>query len=255
MKRRSVAAALGAVLVLSGCSQSVQGSAEAGSTVSSSTDSSTETSTEESTSTDLTTSEDTETTASQDTPTTSRDTETTETSDSTETTETSDSTETTETSDSTQTTGTSAARLDVSTVKWFTAFCQGVTDVKQYVSPSTANQSLKEIQATVVDTYTKISNSASTTIGVLQQAPPPDIPKGGALHQAAIDRFSALADVYGRGAQTIQDLKPKTTKDLQSAVLAIEKEATDAMPDTMADVGPYVLNAAKRLPACQGAFN
>jgi hypothetical protein len=246
MKRRIVAAALGAVLVLSGCSQSVQGSAEAGSTVSSSTGSSSETSTEESTSTDLTTSGDTVTTVSQDTPTTSQDTETTETS---------DSTETTKTSDSTETSGTSAARLDVSTVKWFTAFCQGVTDVKQYVSPSTANQSLKEIQATVVDTYTKISNSASTTIGVLQQTPPPDIPKGGALHQAAIDRFSALADVYGRGAQTIQDLKPKTTKDLQSAVLAIEKEATDAMPDTMADVGPDVLNAAKRLPACQGAFN
>ena len=242
MKRRIVAAALGAAVVLSGCSQSVQGSAEAGSAASSSTDSSTATATEESTSTDTTTSEGTETTTSQDT----------ETTQSTETTET---TATTETSDSTETTGTSAARLDASTVKWFVAFCQGVTDVKQYVSPSTANQSLKEIQATVVDTYTKISNSALTTIGVLQQAPPPDIPKGGALHQAAIDRFSALADVYGRGAQTIQDLKPKTTKDLQSAVLAIEKEATDAMPDTMADVGPDVLNAAKRLPACQGAFN
>ena len=248
MKRRIVAAALCAAVVLSGCSQSVQGSAEAGSAASSSTDSSTATATEESTSTDTTTSEGTETTTSQDT-------ETTQSTETTETTATTETTDTTETSDSTETTGTSAARLDASTVKWFVAFCQGVTDVKQFVSPSTANQSLKEIQATVVDTYTKISNSALTTIGVLQQAPPPDIPKGGALHQAAIDRFSALADVYGRGAQTIQDLKPKTTKDLQSAVLAIEKEATDAMPDTMADVGPDVLNAAKRLPACQGAFN
>ena len=61
--------------------------------------------------------------------------------------------------------------------------------------------------------------------------------------------------MYGKGAQTITALAPSSEDDLKRAIDAIEKEASDAQPSTMADVDPAVLAAAKELPDCQKVLN
>ena len=225
-----------AVLVLAGCSSEVQGTAQAGSSLTSTTSTS-ETSTSE-TSTSETATSDTSTS----------DTSETSTSDSSETT---DSSEDTSTSDDS---GGSSA-LDKTSEEWFTVFCDGATDLVKYVSPNTAGQTLAEAQATVVETYTNISTSAATTVGVLQATPPPTVSGGEDLQSIAIERFSAVSDVYGRGAQTVAALKPADQSDLKAAIDAIEAEAKASTPDSMSSVDPDVIAAAKALPACKNVLN
>jgi hypothetical protein len=234
MKQRIVlTAAYGAAfLVLAACSQSVQGSAQVGSTTATSTTSSAST----------TSSSRTSTTSSRTSPSTSTSTSTSDKS-------------TTDTTDSTETETSSSSGLDSDTVYWFTTFCQGISDLTQYASPDTTGQTLAQAQQTVVDAYTNISLSAETTVEVLQQTPPPGIANGGDLAQAAIDRLSSLSDVYGKGAQSIAALTPASEDDLKAAIDAIEKQATDAQPNTIADVDPAVLAAAKQLPDCRKVLN
>jgi len=220
MKQRTILTAVfgAALLLLAACAQSVQGSAQAGSTVPTSSSSSSSSESSEST-------------------------------ESTESTEesTTDTTETTETDTS--------SGLDSDTEYWFTTFCQGVTDLTQYASPDTTGQTLAQAQQTVVEAYTNISVSAQTTVAILQLTPPPTVTNGDDLAKAAIDRLNSLSSVYGKGAQTIAALTPSSTDDLKSAIDAIEKEASDAQPNTMADVDPAVLAAAKELPECQKVLN
>ena len=217
MKQRTILTAVfgAALLLLAACAQSVQGSAQAGSTV----------------------------------PTSSSSSSSSESTESTESTEesTTDTTETTETDTS--------SGLDSDTEYWFTTFCQGVTDLTQYASPDTTGQTLAQAQQTVVEAYTNISVSAQTTVAILQLTPPPTVTNGDDLAKAAIDRLNSLSSVYGKGAQTIAALTPSSTDDLKSAIDAIEKEASDAQPNTMADVDPAVLAAAKELPECQKVLN
>jgi len=219
MKQRTIKTAVfgAALLLLAACSQSVQGAAQAGSTVSTSSSSSSFSS--------------------------SRSSESSEES----TTESSDTSETTDTDTS--------SGLDSDTEYWFTTFCQGVTDLTQYASPDTTGQTLAQAQQTVVEAYTNISVSAQTTVAILQLTPPPAVTKGEDLAKAAIERLSSLSSVYGKGAQTIAALTPSSGDDLKSAIDAIEKEASDAQPSTMADVDPAVLAAAKELPDCQKVLN
>jgi hypothetical protein len=198
-----------ALLLLAACSQSVQGAAQAGSSVSTSSASTSTSSSEEST------------------------------------------TDTTEYSDSTDT----SSGLDSDTEYWFTTFCQGITDLTQFASPDTSGQTLAQAQETVAEAYTNISVSAQTTVKILQLTPPPTVTNGEDLAKAAIDRLSSLSSVYGKGAQTITALKPSSEADLKGAIDAIEKEASDAQPNTMADVDPAVLAAAKELPECQKVLN
>ena len=198
-----------ALLLLAACSQSVQGAAQAGSSVSTSSASTSTSSSEEST------------------------------------------TDTTEYSDSTDT----SSGLDSDTEYWFTTFCQGISDLAQYASPDTSGQTLAQAQETVAEAYTNISVSAQTTVEILQLTPPPTVANGEDLAKAAIDRLSSLSSVYGKGAQTITALKPSSEADLKGAIDAIEKEASDAQPNTMADVDPAVLAAAKELPECQKVLN
>ena len=220
MKHRTIKTAVfgAALLLLAACSQSVQGAAQAGSTVSTSSSSSSSSSS-------------------------SRSSESSEES----TTESSDTSETTDTDTS--------SGLDSDTEYWFTTFCQGVTDLTQYASPDTTGQTLAQAQQTVVEAYTNISVSAQTTVAILQLTPPPAVTKGEDLAKAAIERLSSLSSVYGKGAQTIAALTPSSGDDLKSAIDAIEKEASDAQPSTMADVDPAVLAAAKELPDCQKVLN
>jgi hypothetical protein len=130
-------------------------------------------------------------------------------------------------------------------------FCDGATDLQQYVSPDTTGQTVAQAKETVVETYTNISKSASTTVGVLQATRPPTVPGGDDLQSIAIERFTAVADVYGRGAQTIAALTPRSTSDLKSAVDAVEAEAKASTPDNMTSVDPEVVAAARELPACK----
>lgn len=220
MKQRPVLTAVfgATLLLLAACSQSVPGAAQAGGTVSSSSSASTSTS--------------------------SSDESTTET---TKTTKTTDTTDTTDTSTS--------SRLDSDTEYWFTTFCQGITDLTQFASPDTSGQTLAQAQETVVEAYSNISVSAETTVEILQLTPPPAVTNGEDLAKAAIDRLSSLSSVYGKGAQTITALTPSSKADLKNAIDAIEKEASDAQPSTMADVDPAVLAAAKELPECQKVLN
>jgi len=129
----------------------------------------------------------------------------------------------------------------------------GITDMTQYASPDTMGQSLAQAQQTVVTAYTNLSRSASTTVGVLQITPAPAVTNGGDLEHVAIDRFSSLSDVYGKGAQSIAALTPTNEDDLKTAIDSIEKQAADA-PNVLADVDPTVLATAKKLPACQKAL-
>jgi hypothetical protein len=220
MKQRPVLTAVfgATLLLLAACSQSVPGAAQAGGTVSSSSSASTSTS--------------------------SSDESTTET---TKTTKTTDTTDTTDTSTS--------SRLDSDTEYWFTTFCQGITDLTQFASPDTSGQTLAQAQETVVEAYSNISVSAETTVEILQLTPPPAVTNGEDLAKAAIDRLSSLSSVYGKGAQIITALTPSSKADLTNAIDAIEKEASDAQPSTMADVDPAVLAAAKELPECQKVLN
>jgi len=77
------------------------------------------------------------------------------------------------------------------------------------------------------------------------------VPPGTDLQAKAIESFTAVSDVYGRGAATIAALTPTGVDDLKSAIDAVEAEATASVPNTMTDVDPDVLAAAKQLPACQ----
>jgi hypothetical protein len=133
-------------------------------------------------------------------------------------------------------------------------FCGGAADLQQYVSPSTAGQTLEEAQATVVDAYANIASSADTTVGLLQATPPPAIDGGSALQTDQIKRFTAVSDVYGRGSQTIAALSPTDEADLKAAIDAVEAEAEASVPDPMATVDPDVVAAAKQLPECQGVL-
>jgi len=217
MKQRTILTAVfgAALLLLAACAQSVQGSAQAGSTVPTSSSSSS----------------------------------------SSESSESSESTESTEESTTDTTDTDTSSGLDSDTEYWFTTFCQGVTDLTQYASPDTTGQTLAQAQQTVVEAYTNISVSAQTTVAILQLTPPPTVTNGDDLAKAAIDRLNSLSSVYGKGAQTIAALTPSSTDDLKSAIDAIEKEASDAQPNTMADVDPAVLAAAKELPECQKVLN
>ncbi|HYN72202.1 MAG TPA: hypothetical protein VES60_06830 [Nakamurella sp.] len=220
MKQRPVLTAVfgAALLLLTACSQSVPGAAQAGGTVSSSSSASTSTS--------------------------SSDESTTETTKTTKTTETTDTTDTS-----------SSSGLDSDTEYWFTTFCQGITDLTQFASPDTSGQTLAQAQETVAEAYSNISVSAETTVEILQLTPPPAVTNGEDLAKAAIDRLSSLSSVYGKGAQTITALTPSSKADLENAIDAIEKEASDAQPGTMADVDAAVLAAAKELPECQKVLN
>ena len=224
-----------AVLVLAGCSSEVQGTAQAGSSPVSTS------------ATSVTTSENSTSETS------TSDTSETPTSDSSETTNTSESTESSEDTSTSDDSGSST--LDATSEEWFTVFCDGATDLVKYVSPNTAGQTLAEAQATVVETYSNISISASTTVGLLQATPPPTVAGGEDLQSIAIERFSAVSDVYGRGAQTVAALKPSDQSDLKAAIDAIEAEAKASTPDTMSSVDPDVIAAAKALPACENVLN
>lgn len=144
--------------------------------------------------------------------------------------------------------------MDAATEKWFTKFCDGAVDLKQYVSPDTTGQTVAQAQDTVVRTYTNISKSALTTAGVLRATPPPTVTGGDNLQSIAIERFDAVSDVYGRGAQTIAALTVRTLSDLKSAVDAVESEAKSSTPNGMSSVDPSVVAAARALPACEGVF-
>ncbi len=224
-----------AILLLAGCSSEVQGTAQAGSSPVSTSAASVTTS-------ETSTSETSTSDASE-----------TSTSDSSETTDTSESTESSEDTSTSDDSGSST--LDPTSEEWFAVFCDGATDLVQYVSPNTAGQTLAEAQATVVETYSNISISASTTVGLLQATPPPTVAGGEDLQSIAIERFSAVSDVYGRGAQTVSALKPSDQSDLKAAIDAIEAEAKASTPDSMSSVDPDVIAAAKALPACKNVLN
>ncbi len=252
MRRSSSVWAAGvcaAVVFVAGCSTTVQGSPEVGSAVVSSTTVSSSSAVSSTTDSSATESSDTDTSTSD---TSASDTSTPDTS--TSDTPTSESTTAADTSTSSSSGSAGAATLDATTEKWFTAFCDGATDLQQYVSPDTTGQTVAQAQDTVVRTYTNISKSASTTVGVLQATRPPTVPGGDDLQSIAIERFTAVSDVYGRGAQTIAALTPRSTSDLKSAVDAVEAEAKASTPDSMASVDPEVIAAARALPACKNVL-
>ena len=215
-----------AALLVAGCSSSVQGTAQAGSSASSATSTSTTATTtrttEESTTSDESTSEES---PSQESETTSQDSETA-----------------------------ASSGLDSDTENWFIVFCTQTSEFQQYASPDTAGQTLAEAQVTVADAYSNLSISASTTVGVLQATPPPPIDGGNDLQTGLIERFSVYSDVYGRGALTILGLTPTSETDLVTAIDAIEAEAKAAAPTDMAQIDPAVLDAARALPECQGVL-
>jgi hypothetical protein len=147
-------------------------------------------------------------------------------------------------------TAASAAELDDATTTWFTTFCTGLTDVGQYASPDTSGQTVSEAQSTVVTAYTGISAGAAKLAGDLQATPPPTIEGGDQVAASFVTGFQSLADIYGRGAQTISALTPSTEADLKTAIDAIEEEAKGAQPESTPDLDPGVEAAVEQIPAC-----
>ena len=153
-----------------------------------------------------------------------------------------------------ESTAVSAATLDAETETWFSTFCTSLGDIAQYTGPDTAGQSLTEVQATVVAAYTGISTSATKAAATLQATPPPTIDGGAPIAAATVTGFQTLADVYGRGAQTIAALTPSSEADLKTAVEAVETEAQASAPQSLSDVDADVKAAAKELPECAGVI-
>lgn len=142
------------------------------------------------------------------------------------------------------------AELDEPTQQWFAAFCTNLADISQYTSPNTAGQSLDQEQATVVTAYTGISTSATKAAEALSPLPPPSITSGTEIAAATTKGFQDLADIYGRGAQTISALNLTSEADLKTAVQAVESEARSAAPNSLGDLDPGVESAVKQLPEC-----
>jgi hypothetical protein len=144
----------------------------------------------------------------------------------------------------------SAAELDAATETWFTTFCTSLGEVAKFTGPDTAGQSLDQEQETVVAAYTGISTAANQAAAALQAVPPPEIDSGEEIAGATSKGFQDLADVYGRGAQSIQALTLSTEAELKTAVDAVEAEANAAAPNSLGDLDPGVETAVKALPAC-----
>lgn len=89
-----------------------------------------------------------------------------------------------------------------------------------------------------------IAGCASTSVGLLQATPAPIIAGGGDLQTNAVESFTAVSDVYSRGALTVPALTPTSVSDLKTAVDAIEAEATASIPNSMANVDPTGLSVA-----------
>jgi hypothetical protein len=230
-RRRRTAGALGAVAALAilaaGCGSGVPGQGQAAATPTTSTSQTTESSEETS--------------------------ETTETTEYTEPTEDTETTSSSEWTDET-TTDTSVAELDQDTIYFFQASCGGATAFQQYAQPDTTGLTLAELQATAVEAYTNLSNSATDTAFLLEQLAVPNIENGQALYDNTIERFRVLGAVYGNGAATIEALTAPTEEDLNAAVQSIEKEAVEMSPETVDIENPAVRAAVQEIPECQPLF-
>lgn len=146
------------------------------------------------------------------------------------------------------------AILDEASENWFTTYCLGAAEVAGYATQAPTGGSVAELQASVAAIYSDIAISASTSVGVLQATPAPTVDGGDDLQVHALQYFSFLSDVYGRGAVTIDGLTPTAESDLQAAVQAIEQEAAASAPTAMTGVDGAVLAAARMLPECQGVL-
>lgn len=153
------------------------------------------------------------------------------------------------------TTGAEPAELDEATQTWFSTFCSSLANIAQYTGPDTAGQSVDQIKQTVVTAYTGISTEATAAAAALQPLPPPTIDSGAEIAAATTTGFQDLADVYGRGAQTIAASTPASDADLKAAVDAVEAEAQTASPNSLGDLDPSVEAAVKALPDCANVLS
>ena len=147
------------------------------------------------------------------------------------------------------------AALDEASANWFRVYCAGTAEIGQYNALNTSGLELPALKEARVAAYSGISISASTTVGLLQATAPPTFVGGGDLEESAVKRFSAISDIYGRAALSVQASTPQTEADLEALVSAIEQQAAASIPNSMAQVSAGVLAAAKRLPECQAVLN
>ena len=172
-----------------------------------------------------------------------------------ETTETTESSETTETTDDTETTtDASAAELDDQSVYFFQTFCTGATTLQEYAQPDTSGQTLPEVQATAIEGYTNLSNSADDTVTQLNQSSPPTIENGQELYDNAVERFTVVREVYAAGAATIEALAAPTEEELRAAIAATEEEVTARLPDAVDLPDTAVQDAVRQIPECAALF-
>lgn len=155
---------------------------------------------------------------------------------------------------STPTTSAALVVLDDQSENWFTTYCLAAAEVSLSAGTAPAGGTLPELQASVAAIYSDVAISASTSVGLLQTTPAPTVDGGDDLQVFALEYFSFLSDVYGRGAVTITGLALTAESDLQAAVQAIEQEAAASAPTPMTGLDPAVLAAARVLPQCQGVL-
>lgn len=150
------------------------------------------------------------------------------------------------------------AELDQQTNDWFVLLCDGVNNASVYASPDTTGQDLTEVQATVVEAYTNIAASAEATISEFETVGPPNVEGGDGLQTTAVGQFQVLADVYGRGADTIAAQTPTSGEEIEAAISAVEDEARAAQQAAAAEATeppPDVQAAAREIPECAGVFS
>ena len=176
-----------------------------------------------------------------------------ETTETTESSETTDHTETT-TDDTETTTDVSAAELDDQSVYFFQTFCTGATALQEYAQPDTSGQTLPEVQATAIEGYTNLSNSAEDTLTQLNQLSPPTIENGQELYDNAVERFTVVREVYAAGAATIEALAAPTEEELRAAIAATEEEVTARLPAAVDLPDTAVQDAVRQIPECAPLF-
>lgn len=153
----------------------------------------------------------------------------------------------------TDSSSTGAGGIDADSVAWLSEFCYGFADVMQYAAPDTAGMTTDAALQTVVDAYDGMSHAATETADRLAAIAQPTFPGAGTMAPAIHDWLLAVSDVYANGAQVIATGTFATEDDVVAAIDEIEAGMNDANTElgaAMGDIDPAVEAAVVELPEC-----
>jgi hypothetical protein len=157
------------------------------------------------------------------------------------------------TAPSTEPTEPSTSAIDADSVAWLSEFCYGFADVMQYAAPDTTGMTDNAALQTVVDAYDGMAFAASEAAQRLGAIAQPTFPGAGTVAPAIHDWLLAVSDVYSHGAQLIATSTFATEEDVVAAIDQIEASMNGANAEfgaAMGDIDPAVEAAVVELPEC-----